>query len=336
MNGCPDPLWHRAGNPCKQPGNTGFRAAFFVDSHPLKFYFRSGPDGNDRKWGNMLRIGSGIARGRRLKTVTGAMRPTGGRVRGSLFDILSDRVVDGTVLDLCAGSGSLGIEALSRGARCCLFVDSDRRAVRMIRENLTLCGFGGPHGPHGPHGPNSRHGPHGPHGPNSQQGRQGPHGPNSRHGPHGPHGSNSRHDERLPLEGNRPDAEGRAWLTDAVQGLGHLADHACTVDLILADPPYGDPVGQEIVRTVGERSILAPGGILVLEHHGDDPVESCPGLELARRRNIGDTALSFFRPARPARPARTAWSGQSVPAAAVIRSESLPTELPPPSSRTRR
>lgn len=281
----------------------------------------------DRKWGNMLRIGSGIARGRRLKTVTGAMRPTGGRVRGSLFDILSDRVVDGTVLDLCAGSGSLGIEALSRGARCCLFIDSDRRAARMIRDNLVRCGFGGPPGQTGPPGQPSASGQP------EQPGQPGP------------------HDGRLPPDGSRPDAAGRVWLTDALRGLGHLADHACTVDIILADPPYGDPVAREIVRTVGERSVLAPGGVLVLEHHGDDPVESCPGLELARRRDIGDTALSFFRPAwsvrpagstgstgsaRSAGPATTACTDQPVPASAAIRSESLPTELPPPSSRTRR
>ncbi len=269
----------------------------------------------------MLRIGTGIARGRRLKTVTGAMRPTGGRVRGSLFDILAARVVDGTVLDLCAGSGSLGIEALSRGARCCLFVDNDRRAVRMIRENLVRCGFCGPHGPHGPSGPHEQHGPPGPH---------------EQHGPPGPH---ERHDGRLPREENRSNAEnaeGRVWMADAVQSLEHLADHACEVDIILADPPYGDPVAQEIVRIIGERSVLAPGGILVLEHHGDDPMESCPGLELARRRNIGGTALSFFQSAQTTRTARTARTDQHIPAATVIRLETLPTELPPPTSRHRR
>ena len=90
---------------------------------------------------------------------------------------------------------------------------------------------------------------------------------------------------------------------------------------MLADPPYGDPVAQEIVRTVGENSVLAPGGLLVLEHHRGDSLESCPGLDLVRKRNIGDTALAFFQP---------------VPAVAVNRSDFLPTVLPPPSSRTRR
>lgn len=233
----------------------------------------------------MLRIGTGTAKGRRLKTVTGAMRPTGIRVRGSLFDILSVRIVDGTVVDLCAGSGSLGIEALSRGARCCLFIDSDRRAVRMIKDNLVRCEFGG------------------------QPVRS------------GPHNRQVSHDGRLSLERNRSNGKAKVWMADAILGLRQLADHACAVDIILADPPYGDPVAQEIVRTVGERNVLAPGGLLVLEHHGDDPLETCPGLDLTRRRNIGDTALSFFQP---------------VPAATVNRSEILPTVLPPPPSRTRR
>ena len=110
-------------------------------------------------------------------------------------------------------------------------------------------------------------------------------------------------------------------MTDAVRGLDHLADHACAVDIILADPPYGDPVAREIVRTAGERNVLAPGGLLVLEHRGTDQPESCEGLDLVRRRTIGDTALSFFQP---------------VAAAAVNRPEVPPIDLPPPSSRTRR
>ncbi len=263
----------------------------------------------------MLRVGTGIARGRRLKSVTGAIRPTGSRVRGSLFDTLSTRIVDGTVLDLCAGSGILGIEALSRGARCCLFVDNDRRAVRMIRDNLDHCGFGGPPGTPGRHGPSGRPGPRDQRGP---------------------------HPGRNPRDRDGSNGRGRAWMTDAVRCLCHLADHTCAVDIILADPPYGDPVAREIIRTVGERCVLAPGGLLVLEHRGDDPPETCAGLDLVRRRNIGETALSFFRSAwsaqiaRTARTARNARSDQPVPAEAVNRSEILPIDLPPPSSRTRR
>ena len=254
----------------------------------------------------MLRIGTGIAKGRRLKSVTGAIRPTGSRVRGTLFDMLSTEIVDGIVLDLCAGSGVLGIEALSRGARCCLFVDNDRRAVRMIRDNLDRCGFGGQPGRHG------------------------------QPGEHGRHDRQDGHTRQRPPDRVGSNARGLVWMTDAVRSLEHLADHSCTVDIILADPPYGDPVAREIIRTVSERSVLAPGGLLVLEHRGDDPPETSADIDLVRRRDIGDTALSFFRPAWSARPAQTARDDQPVPAAAVNRSEILPVDLPPPSSRTRR
>lgn len=242
----------------------------------------------------MLRIGTGIAKGRRLKSVTGAIRPTGSRVRGSLFDTLSTRIVDVAVLDLCAGSGSLGIEALSRGARCCLFVDSDRRAVRMIRDNLDHCGF------------------------RVQPVR---------------HGQPGSHTERSPCDRDGSNGQGRIWMTDAVRSLGYLADHSCAVDIILADPPYSDPVARGIIRTIGERSVLAPGGLFVLEHRRDDPPETWVGLDLVRRRDIGDTALSFFRSAGSD---GSDGSNQPVAAASVNRPEVLPIDLPPPSSRTRR
>lgn len=71
------------------------------------------------------------------------VRPTLDRVREAVFSILGDRVVDSVVLDLFAGSGALGIEALSRGARHAVFVDSRRACVSTILENLKACGFEG-------------------------------------------------------------------------------------------------------------------------------------------------------------------------------------------------
>ena len=58
-----------------------------------------------------MRVGTGTVKGRRLRQITGSIRPTSGRVRGALFDMLADWIIDRTVVDLCAGSGSLGIEA---------------------------------------------------------------------------------------------------------------------------------------------------------------------------------------------------------------------------------
>lgn len=84
----------------------------------------------------MIRVIAGTLKRRVLKTPPGmTTRPTAARVREALFSILAD-VAGARVLDLYAGSGALGIEALSRGADHALLVESDRRAVSCIRENL--------------------------------------------------------------------------------------------------------------------------------------------------------------------------------------------------------
>jgi hypothetical protein len=89
-----------------------------------------------------VRIIAGISRGRRV-TVPGVpgVRPTLSRIREPLFTMLGEDLVDGDVLDLFAGSGALGIEALSRGARHAVFVDENPLCLRAIRENLERCGF---------------------------------------------------------------------------------------------------------------------------------------------------------------------------------------------------
>ena len=84
-----------------------------------------------------MRIIAGTLGGRRIAAPPGtATRPTSDRVREALFSILGARVVDARVLDLFAGSGALGIEALSRGAASATFVDDAPAAVRAVRENL--------------------------------------------------------------------------------------------------------------------------------------------------------------------------------------------------------
>lgn len=89
-----------------------------------------------------LRVISGEAKGRRLKTPGGDdIRPTSDRTKETLFQIIGHEVLDARVLDLFAGTGNLGIEALSRGARQVLFVDAAKGAVAIIRENLSLVNF---------------------------------------------------------------------------------------------------------------------------------------------------------------------------------------------------
>lgn len=92
----------------------------------------------------MTRIIAGRARGRRITVPSAGTRPTSDRVREALFDALAARWdFDGMrVLDLYAGSGALGLEALSRGASEVVFVESDRRAAQVIRRNLEVVDIG--------------------------------------------------------------------------------------------------------------------------------------------------------------------------------------------------
>ncbi|MFB9690929.1 MULTISPECIES: 16S rRNA (guanine(966)-N(2))-methyltransferase RsmD [Amycolatopsis] len=93
----------------------------------------------------MTRIVAGTAGGRRLKVPPKGTRPTSERVREALFNALETAgELDGArVLDLYAGSGALGLEALSRGAADALFVEADRRAVDVLRGNVAALGLGG-------------------------------------------------------------------------------------------------------------------------------------------------------------------------------------------------
>ena len=95
-----------------------------------------------------MRIIAGAFRGRRLASVgkgdTGAhLRPTADRVRESLFNVLTssfgDPCAGAQVLDLFAGTGALGLEALSRGAAQAVFVENGRTALGLLRQNITLC-----------------------------------------------------------------------------------------------------------------------------------------------------------------------------------------------------
>lgn len=94
-----------------------------------------------------MRVVGGELRGRVLRVPDlEGLRPTSSRVREAIFDALEARslVTGARVLDLFAGSGALGIEALSRGAESCLFVESDRRLAACIEQNLDALGLGGP------------------------------------------------------------------------------------------------------------------------------------------------------------------------------------------------
>lgn len=96
-----------------------------------------------------MRIIGGKARGRRLKAPSKStanfsgqlIRPTADRAREALFSIIGREVENASVLDLYAGTGALGLEALSRSAQQAVFVDNSLQAVQVINKNIELCGF---------------------------------------------------------------------------------------------------------------------------------------------------------------------------------------------------
>lgn len=97
---------------------------------------------NERTKG-MLKIITGTAKGRNIKTLEGeATRPTSERIKEAMFSSIQFDIEDRRVLDIFAGSGQLGLEALSRGAASVMFIDSSREAMEIVKENLKVTGLG--------------------------------------------------------------------------------------------------------------------------------------------------------------------------------------------------
>ncbi len=91
-----------------------------------------------------MRVIAGLYKGRTLKSPTWeGLRPTSDRLRETLFNILAPRIAGARVLDGFAGTGAIGVEALSRGAAAVTFVDDNRRAQALVAENLARCGISG-------------------------------------------------------------------------------------------------------------------------------------------------------------------------------------------------
>lgn len=89
-----------------------------------------------------MRVTGGSGRGQRLKVPAGdRVRPTSDKVKQALFNILGDRVVDAVFLDLFAGAGGIGIEALSRDAARVVFVDESRDSFNVVKQNIEQTGF---------------------------------------------------------------------------------------------------------------------------------------------------------------------------------------------------
>ncbi len=89
-----------------------------------------------------MRVIAGKAKGMKLKAPDGlTVRPTADRVKEALFNIIGSYIINARFIDLYAGSGAIGIEALSRGAHSCIFIEKQRKNFLVIKENLGKTGF---------------------------------------------------------------------------------------------------------------------------------------------------------------------------------------------------
>jgi 16S rRNA (guanine(966)-N(2))-methyltransferase RsmD len=171
-----------------------------------------------------MRIIAGELKGRRLKTPKwDGLRPTSDKLRETLFNVVAARVPGARVLDSYAGTGAIGIEALSRGASHVTFLDTDARARTLIQENLSHCGVGD-----------------------------------------------------------------RYAIIRTPQSLP-----AGSFDLAVLDPPYDEP--DLMASIAAAEPLIAPGGLLVLEHARRRPVPTEVG-QLQKTRDLvsGDSALAFY------------------------------------------
>lgn len=198
-------------------------------SNPRPLYTHRGVTVKERD--GTMRVIGGSARGASLKGPPDAgTRATADKVRGAIFNVLAPYVEDARVLDLYAGTGALGVEALSRGALSCDFVERRHTLCAVIRENLARA---------------------------------------------------------------RIADKGRVILGSVHQVLSTLQG---PYDLILADPPYGDPQGVDLIVSPHMHRILAAAAIVVLEH---SPRATAPGdagsLRFVRTTRYGDSAVSYWQ-----------------------------------------
>lgn len=181
-----------------------------------------------------MRIVGGEHGGRRIVAPRGrGVRPTRDRVREAIFDVLHDRVRGARVLDLFAGSGALGLEALSRGAAHATFCDAAARPVQAIRDNARRLGF--------------------------------------------------------------PPPAVRVLLMPALQAIRRLAGERAHFDVVFVDPPYESLLYDETLLALAIEGLVAPGGVVVVEHGRRRDIGAVYGdLHGVRRRRYGETCVTTF------------------------------------------
>jgi 16S rRNA (guanine966-N2)-methyltransferase len=210
----------------------------------------------------MMRIVGGHFGSRRLQPVREIkLRPTSDRLRETLFDVLGSRIAGPVFIDAYAGTGAVGIEALSRGARHVFFLERHPAATELIRKNLNNLGIEIAAGRK-----RAR----------NRDGQQ-----------------DTDQDTR-----QQEDETGVAEILemDAIRGLKHLASLGEHADLIFSDPPYAEEHRlHAALKYVAEAALLAPAGVAIGEHSSRVSLpESFGRLRRFRVLEQGDSALSFF------------------------------------------
>ena len=215
-----------------------------------------------------MRITGGEFGGRNLKVPkSDAIRPTQDRVREALFNIIQFEVAGGEFLDLFAGSGAVGLEALSRGAKSVTFVERERRHLAVLRENLESLG-------------SSRVGV------GSCSVGEGA-------------SSVGEGSSRDGTGAARPMAtlnDTTVVAADAYRWIERYTGPGFTIGF--ADPPYA--LGEEkgyasVLSTLLARNVIRPGGLFIAEMTAVQKAEETPDWELIRDRTYGKTRLCIWR-----------------------------------------
>jgi 16S rRNA (guanine(966)-N(2))-methyltransferase RsmD len=180
-----------------------------------------------------MRVISGDLKGRRLINPEGTMvRPTGSRVKESLFSIIGDGIVDSTFVDCFSGTGNIGIEAISRGAARAFFVERNPRVVEILKRNIKNLGLG----------------------------------------------------DRASV-----------MMLDALKGVKALGKLGVSADIFFLDPPYAYNRTVEMIFSLIEHGVIAPGGALIWQHSTKTlPHPTYGDLKSDQTRVYGDTAVTFF------------------------------------------
>ena len=206
-----------------------------------------------------MRITGGEFGGRNLKVPkTDAIRPTQDRVREALFNILQFEVPGADFLDLFAGSGAVGLEALSRGAKSVTFVEQNRQHLKVLAENLEMLA-----------GASSSSSSSSSQTSSSSQSRT---------------ASASRNSQTTVV------------AADCYRYLASYSGPGFSI--VFADPPYalGEEKGYAaVLATLAARGVVRPGGLFIAEMTAVQKAEETPGWELFRDRTYGKTRLCIWR-----------------------------------------